>query len=237
VLGFGLELLLIHKFMTTSGSIFLAGASRGVGHQIARILATQNLPVLALIRDPAAQSDLQALNVETVVGDALNPTDVTNAMTGQIISAIVSTIGGMPQDGQRADFLGNKHLIDAAVKNGVSRFILVSSIGAGDTKDAIPATAYAALASVLADKEKAEQYLIDSGLNYTIVRPGGLKSEPATGNGVLTLDTHVAGSITRSDVATLVCRCLASDAAQNQVLSAFDKNMVYGTATYQEFVV
>ena len=103
VLGFGLELLLIHKLMTTSGSIFLAGASRGVGHQIARILATQNLPVLALIRSPAAQSDLQALNVETVVGDALNPTDVTNAMNGQI-SAIVSTIGGLPQDGQRADF-------------------------------------------------------------------------------------------------------------------------------------
>jgi uncharacterized protein YbjT (DUF2867 family) len=236
VLGFGLELLLIYKLMTTSGSIFLAGASRGVGHQIARILATQNLPVLALIRSPASQSDLQAMNVETVIGDALNPTDVTNAMNGQI-SAIVSTIGGMPQDGQRADFLGNKHLIDAAVKNGVSRFILVSSIGAGATKDAIPATAYAALAPVLADKEKAEQYLMDSGLNYTIVRPGGLKSEPATGNGVLTLDTHVAGSITRSDVATLVCSCLASDAAQNQVLSAFDKNMVYGTAAYQEFMV
>ena len=237
MLGFELKLSLIHKLMTTSGSIFLAGASRGVGHQIARILAIQNLPVLALIRSPAAQSDLQALNVETVMGDALNPTDVTNAMTGQI-SAIVSTIGGLPQDGQRADFLGNKHLIDdAAVKNRVSRFILVSSIGAGDTKDAIPATAYAALASVLADKEKAEQYLMDSGLNYTIVRPGGLKSEPATGNGVLTLDTHVAGSITRSDVATLVCRCLASDAAQNQVLSAFDKNMVYGTAAYREFMV
>ena len=174
VLGFELELLLIHKLMTTSGSIFLAGASRGVGYQIARILATQNLPVLALIRSPADPSDLQALNVETVVGDALNPTDVTNAMNGQIISALVSTIGGLPQDGQRADFLGNKHLIDAAVKNGVSRFILVSSLGAGATKDAIPATAYAAL---------------------------------------------------------------ASDAAQNRVISAFDKNMVYGTAAYREFVV
>jgi hypothetical protein len=49
--------------------------------------------------------------VETVVGDALNLTDVTNAMNGQI-SAIVSTIGGMPQDGQRADFLGNKQSIE-----------------------------------------------------------------------------------------------------------------------------
>jgi uncharacterized protein YbjT (DUF2867 family) len=222
--------------MTTSGSIFLAGASRGVGNQIARILSTQNLPVLALIRSPAAQTDLQAMNIETVVGDALNLADVTNAMTGQI-SAIISTIGGMPQDGQRADFLGNKQLIDAAVKSGVERFTLVSSLGAGATKDAIPATAYESLAVVLADTEKAEQYLIDSGLNYTIIRPGGLKSEPATGNGVLTLDTHVAGSICRSDVAALVCQCLQSDQAKNQVLSAFDKNMVYGTTTYQEFLV
>jgi uncharacterized protein YbjT (DUF2867 family) len=236
LLGFELKFYALIT-MTTSGSIFLAGASRGVGNQIARILATQNLPVLALVRSPASQPDLQALNnVETVVGDALNVADVTNAMTGQI-SAIVSTIGGMPQDGQRADFLGNKQLIDAAVKSGVGRFILVSSLGAGATKDAIPAAAYESLAAVLADKEKAEQYLIDSGLNYTIVRPGGLKSEPATGNGVLTLDTHVAGSICRSDVANLVCQCLTSDNAKSQVLSAFDKNMVYGTAAYQEFVV
>ncbi|WP_232432340.1 NAD(P)H-binding protein [Chamaesiphon minutus] len=83
--------------MTTSGSIFLAGASRGVGHQIARILATQNLPVLALIRSPASQSDLQAMNVETIVGDALNLSDVINAMNGRI-SAIVSTIGGYGND-------------------------------------------------------------------------------------------------------------------------------------------
>jgi uncharacterized protein YbjT (DUF2867 family) len=137
----------------------------------------------------------------------------------------------------RADFAGNKQLIDAAIKAGVSKFILVSSLGAGATKDAIPATAYQALAPVLAEKEQAENYLMASGLNYTIIRPGGLKSEPATGNGVLTLDTHVAGSICRADVATLVCKCLGSALTDRQVLSAFDREMVYGTATYQEFVV
>jgi hypothetical protein len=54
---------------------------------------------------------------------------------------------------------------------------------------------------------------------------------------VLTLDTHVAGSICRADVANLVCQCLRSDNAKNQVLSAFDKNMAYGDASYQEFIV
>jgi nucleoside-diphosphate-sugar epimerase len=219
-----------------ANSIFLAGASRGVGNQVARILHTQNIPVLALLRPTSDRQQLQDLNLETVVGDALNLADVTKAMNGQV-AAIVSTIGGMPQDGQRADFWGNKQLIDAAVASGVQRFILVSSLGAGKTKDAIPAAAYASLAEVLAEKEKAEDYLIASGLNYTIVRPGGLKSEPATGQGVLTLDTHVAGSICRADVATLVCRCLNSEKAERQVLSAFDRQMVYGDASYNEFVV
>jgi nucleoside-diphosphate-sugar epimerase len=219
-----------------ANSIFLAGASRGVGNQVARILHTQNIPVLALLRSTSDRQQLQDLNLETVVGDALNLADVTKAMNGQV-AAIVSTIGGMPQDGQRADFWGNKQLIDAAVASGVQRFILVSSLGAGKTKDAIPAAAYASLAEVLAEKEKAEDYLIASGLNYTIVRPGGLKSEPATGQGVLTLDTHVAGSICRADVATLVCQCLNSEKAERQVLSAFDRQMVYGDASYNEFVV
>jgi nucleoside-diphosphate-sugar epimerase len=216
-------------------TVFLAGGSRGVGNQVARILHTQNIPVLALVRPTAILDDLRSLtNVETVVGDALNLADVTRAMGGQV-AAIVSTIGGLPQDGQRSDYWGNKQLIDAAVAAGVPRFVLVSSLGAGTTKAAIPATAYEALATVLAEKEKAEEYLMASGLNYTIIRPGGLKSEPATGNGVLTLDTHVAGSICRADVADLVCRCLGSEQATGKVLSAFDRTMIYGDASYQEF--
>jgi uncharacterized protein YbjT (DUF2867 family) len=218
-------------------SIFLAGGSRGVGNQVARILQTQNTPVLALVRAGATRENLESLsNVEPVVGDALNLADVTQAMQGQI-AAIVSTIGGLPKDGQRADFWGNKQLIDAAVAAGVKRFILVSSLGAGATKNAIPAQAYESLAEVLAEKEKAEQYLIASGLQYTVIRPGGLKSEPATGNGVLTLDTHVAGSICRADVADLVCRCLAAESTVGQVLSAFDRTMTYGDSSYSEFIV
>lgn len=228
-----------------TNTIFLAGASRGVGNQIARILSTQNIPVLALIREAKLSrresttnpTELQTLNnIETVVGDALNLADVTNAMTGKI-SAVISTIGGMPQDGKRADFAGNKQLIDAAVKAQVAKFILVSSLGVGATKDAIPAAAYESLAPVLAEKEQAEAYLIASGLNYTIIRPGGLKSEPATGNGVLTLDTHVAGSICRADVAALVCKCLDLAVTDGKVFSAFDRNMTYGNTSFQEFII
>lgn len=221
--------------MTAESYIFLAGASRGVGREIAQRLTEQNQKVKALLRSPASGPELEAMGIKVVIGDALNVAEVEQAMLGEPIYAAISTIGGLPQDGQRADYLGNKNLIDAAVKAGAQKFILVSSIGSGNSAVALPPQAMQTLGPVLAEKEKAEQHLIDSGITYTIIRPGGLKSEPATGNGVLTEDPRVAGTIHRADVAQLVCRSLFSDAANNKVLSAVDRNMMYGQADFAEF--
>lgn len=41
---------------------------------------------------------------------------------------------------------------------------------------------------------------------YTIIRPGGLSNDAATGAGVLTADASVCGAIAREDVATLVVK-------------------------------
>ncbi len=222
--------------MTSESYIFLAGASRGVGREIANYLTKQNQKVKALLRSPESSAELEAMGIKSVIGDALNVTEVEQAILGdEPIHAAISTIGGLPKDGERADYLGNKNLIDAAVKAGVKKFILISSIGSGDSVGAIPPQALETLKPVLIEKEKAEKYLIDSGLTYTIIRPGGLKSEPATGNGVLTEDPRVAGTIHRADVAQLACQCLNSDAANNKILSAVDRNMMYGTPEFAEF--
>jgi nucleoside-diphosphate-sugar epimerase len=219
-------------------SILIAGASRGVGREIAKILTAKGKSVIALLRTDATQRELTDLGVRVVMGDALNAEDVRAAIaTDPEIGTIISTIGGVPQDGQRADYLGNKQLIDTAKAAGIPRFILISSLGAGATKAAIPPQAYQTLAAVLAEKERAENHLIESGLTYTIVRPGGLKSAPATGNGVLTTATNVAGSIHREDVAILVCNCLDSHSTHNQTLSAFDRTMTYGDVSYPEFAL
>lgn len=218
-----------------SAYVFLAGASRGVGREVAAGLVNRSLKVKALLRSPEPQSELESMGITTVIGDALHPAEVEQAMLADPVWAVISTIGGLPKDGQRADFLGNKHLIDAAVKAKVQRFILVSSIGTGNSAAAIPPQALEALKSVLLEKEQAEQYLIQSGLPYTIIRPGGLKSEPATGNGLLTPDPSIAGTIHRADVATLVCQCLQSDRAVNQVLAAVDRDMRYGAKDFEVF--
>ncbi|BAZ25383.1 NAD-dependent epimerase/dehydratase [Kalymmatonema gypsitolerans NIES-4073] len=222
--------------MTTTSNIFIAGASRGVGLEIAKCLIQQQLKVKALLRTQASRAELEAIGIKVVLGDALNVGDVERAiLTNEPIYAVISTIGGLPKDGERADYIGNKNLIDAAVKAGVQKFILVSSIGSGNSVVALPPQVLQTLGPVLVEKEKAEQHLIKSGLTYTIIRPGGLVSEPATGNGVLTEEPRISGSIHRADVAQLVCRCLNSDRANNKVFSAVDRNMLFGQPEFGEF--
>lgn len=214
--------------MTDNKTIFLAGASRGVGREIAKILTAQGEKVKALLRSDRTQAELEAMGIDVAIADALNLADLEQAMlTGEPIQSVISTIGGLPQDGERSDYLGNKNLIDVAVKAGVQKFILVTSIGSGNSAVAAPPQVLQALAAVLAEKEKAEKHLIASGLVYTIIRPGGLKSEPATGRGVLTEDPTIAGSIHRADVAQLVCQCLQSDRANHKIFSAIDQDMIY----------
>lgn len=222
--------------MTTTSNIFIAGASRGVGLEIAKCLIQQQLKVKALLRTEASRAELEAIGIKVVLGDALNIGDVERAiLTNEPVYAVISTIGSLPKDSEKVDYIGNKNLIDAAVKAGVQKFILVSSIGSGNSVVALPPQVLQTLGPVLVEKEKAEKHLMESGLTYTIIRPGGLVSEPATGNGVLTEEPRISGSIHRADVAQLVCRCLNSDRANNKVFSAVDRNMLFGQPEFEEF--
>ena len=83
------------------------------------------------------------------------------------------------------------------------------------------------LENILAQKNKAENVLIKyyTNMNWTIVRPGGLVSEPETGNAILTEDTTAIGSIHRGDVADLVVKALSSKSTEKKILSAVDPSI------------
>ena len=211
-------------------TVFLAGASRGVGLEIATRLTARSIPSIAFLRQP--QSEIEAMGHEVQLGDAMNPDQVAAAMAERPIETVISTIGGISAEGVRSDFVGNRNLIDAAVHVGVKHFILVTSLGTGDSSIALPESALQALGAVLEEKAMAEQYLRTSGLTYTIVRPGGLKSEPATGNGVFTLDPSIGGIIHRADVAELIVQCINNSKSYNQTLGAVDRTMVYGNREF-----
>lgn len=207
-------------------NVFLAGASRGVGREIAKQLVVKGHKVVAMLRSSAAEAELTAMGVTVVKGDALDAEATAQLVVEHSPEAVISTIGGLPSDGGvRADFLGNKNLIDAAVAASAMRFILISSIGSGDSVQALPPAVIDTLGPVLKEKAQAEEHLANSGLAYTVIRPGGLLSQPVTGDAVLTEDPTVAGSIPRAAVADLAVKCLESDKAVNKVFSAIDISM------------
>ena len=66
-------------------------------------------------------------------------------------------------------------------------------------------------------------------MEWVIIRPGGLQSEDATNDGVLTESTDVCGAITRADVAKLVVKACFSDNANGKVLAAIDSKKLMTT--------
>lgn len=218
-----------------NASILVAGGG-GIALDVARKLKDAGAWVWMLQRSDSRRAEIEDMMALVVKGDAMVDSDLAAAFDQiEDVDAVISTIGGTPAD-PSADSEGNINLIKAAMKKGVKRFILVTSIGTGNSKSAPPQQVYDVLEKVLVQKGHAETFLQhESGLEFTIIRPGGLKSEPATGSAVLTDDNRVCGAVHREDVANLVVSALFSDNAANQVLSAVDRSQLMGEPTFDDF--
>lgn len=121
------------------------------------------------------------------------------------------------------DWLGAKNQIDAAIEAGVSRFVFVSSMGGTQPENflnTIGRREDGTGGDILLWKRKAERYLIESGLDYTIVHPGGLIDEPSAKRELLVgVDDELLKlkyrSVPRADVARVCCAALKNSAASN----------------------
>lgn len=193
--------------------VFIAGGSSGVGLEVIKLLSKMGTPVKVLVRREDAIPMLKAMpGVEVQLGDALDEAKVQECMNGCV--AAVTTLGGAPAEGTatRVDYLGNSNVIEQAGILGVERVILVTSVGCGPTVDAIPVDVYRLLKDALDAKTKAEKELKTYTLSdWTILRPGGLKSDSPTGKAIFTKDKLASGSVDRADVAELIVQCLGTE--------------------------
>ena len=205
----------------------------GIAMLVSKKLKDMGSWVWCMQRSDTRQSQIEGMMALFAKADALDADAVEKVFEGiEDLDAVVSTIGGTPKE-PLADSAGNINIIEAAKKRGVKKFVLVTSIGAGDSKDAPPETVYETLQPVLVEKSKAEEALRASGMDYVIVRPGGLKSEPATGTAKLTEDTSVCGAIHREDVADLVIKVLLKDDCNGRTLSAVDPAQMFGEPQFE----
>ena len=133
---------------------------------------------------------------------------------------------GMPET---VDYYGQKNQIDAAKKAGVEHIVLVGSMGGTNPNNPLNRIGNG---NILVWKRKAEQYLIDSGIDYTIIRAGGLLDKEGgvrqllVGKDDALLNNPPDGiptSIPRADVASIVVRALTEPNARNKAFDIISK--------------
>lgn len=214
--------------------VLIAGASKGVGFELAKYLREKGVDVVGMLRSDDARAKLEGIGATVVKADAFDGNAVRKAFADAgSVDAVACTVGGKPGDGERADFPGAKNCIDAAKAAGIERFLLVSSIGAGETRQFLPPPLLERLGPTIDEKDKAEAYLRESGLKLTVVRPGGLESDAATGNGILTETPSVLGGIDRADVAQLAARCLHFGSSIGRTFTAVDSGKIRSQGDYE----
>jgi len=184
----------------------------GGNGQIARALhpllvAAGHTPV-ALVRTQSYAPDLEALGAEVRILDIENSTTAHYAEAFAGADAVVFAAGGGP-DGKierkrTVDLGGSLGSIAGAREAGIRRFVQISAIGVDEP---VPDDAEPVWKAYVAAKRDADKAVRSSGLDWTIIRPGALTDDPATGR--VTLAPQVErGEVTRADVATVVAASL-----------------------------
>jgi uncharacterized protein YbjT (DUF2867 family) len=114
--------------------------------------------------------------------------------------AVIFAAGAGPGSGaarkETMDYGGAVKLVEAAEKYGVRRYLMLSSMGANN-----PEAGSEAMQPYLFAKARADERLQNSGLVYTIIRPGGLTNEEGTGRIEAAESLGRRGEISRDDVA------------------------------------
>jgi len=180
--------------------VVVAGGHGQVGIRLLRLLADGGHRARGLIRNPDHADDLTAVGAEPVVCDMEALDDLSECCAGA--DAVVFAAGAGPGSGPE-----RKRTVDygAAVKlmeAGVSRYVMVSAIGAGRPDDWSEE-----MRPYYEAKAGADERLMESGLDYTIVRPGGLTDDPGTGR--VRVGTNLDyGNIPRDDVAAVLLAVL-----------------------------
>jgi uncharacterized protein YbjT (DUF2867 family) len=205
-------------------TVLVFGGNRATGLEAVKAMVAKKDKVTVVVRPTSDTAELKALGVTTVVADVLQPAEVQKAFTSGKYTAVVSALGGKRGE-PSPDFVGIKNITDAAKAASVKRMVIVTAIGVGDSNAMMPEALKKILQPTMIEKGKGEDYLVNSGLDYTIIRPGGLKNGPATGKAKM-VDDHTAHSdINREDLGALVAASLTDKTTVRKIMHAVDPTL------------
>lgn len=197
--------------------VLVAGANGNTGTRIIKILKNhgQYDPV-AMIRDEDQKEKFDSLGVEVKLADLEN--DLTGVLDD--INKVIFAAGSGSHTGKdkttEVDEKGAIKLIDEARKVNLKKFIMLSAMGADDPENRPKLEHY------LKAKHNADEHLKESGLNYSIIRPGGLTNEDPKGKIKAANKLNDKGQIPREDVAYVLVNALDHTNAHNQVIEILE---------------
>ena len=224
--------------------VLVTGATGRTGRLVLQKLRddSNEFEAIGFARSPNQVEELFGSTEGFVIGDITDKSSLDSALSGcdalVILTSAVPKMVAPPTEGKRPEFdfapqglpeevdwLGQKNQIDAAGDAGVKHIVLVGSMGGTLPNHPLNQIGNA---NILIWKRKAEQYLIDSGIDYTIIRAGGLLDKQGGVRQLLVgkddelLNNPPNGiptSIPRADVASVVVNALNEP---NALHKAFD---------------
>lgn len=213
---------------TCDERILVAGGSQGVG----RLVAVRALQLGASVRVFSRRPERAGLpQAESLAGDALDPAVCKEAVA--CCTQVVCALGLLYAEGRVlestdriVDGEGVIHLLRAAEAEGIRRFVLVSSLGAGASWSWLPgpvkrAFERAGAVPVLEAKGRSERALAESTLDWTILRPGYLHDHRMR-TAPVCVEGPAPGVTSRGATADVAVRALTSPASSRRTLTVVD---------------
>lgn len=193
--------------------VVVVGGHGKVAMLLHPILRGRGHEVRGVIRNPDQAEDLRRAGAEPVVCDIEAVDDISDAVGSA--DAVVFAAGAGPGSGAArkwtVDRDGTLKLIEAAKKNGIRRYVMISAMGVDEPRGDEVFQAYSRA------KAEADQALRESGLDWTIIRPGRLTDEPGRGR-VALAPSLPAGEVPRADVAAVLAEVLETPASTGHQL-------------------
>ncbi|MDG2243004.1 MAG: SDR family oxidoreductase [Rhodospirillaceae bacterium] len=199
--------------------ILVAGATGRTGRFVAQDLLDSGHAVRGLTRNPDRARDRYGDDVEWVEGDVRDRASLRPLYIG--CDRVISVLGATERSGENTpeavEYNGNVNLIDQAKESGLKQVVMITSLSAGRA-DSDPDLV--ARFTGMLWKNKAEHYLRDSNIPYTIVGPGGLRDYEPRLQGIWfqSEDNITVGTISRADVGAVMAEAARNPAALNKTL-------------------
>ncbi|WP_299224888.1 SDR family oxidoreductase [uncultured Psychroserpens sp.] len=201
--------------------ILVAGANGNTGKKVVHLLkSSQYFNPIAMVRKEEQRKKFEADGVDTIVADLTR--DLTTAVKS--VDKVLFAAGSGGENVVEVDQEGAKRLIGVSKMVNVKKFVMLSSMGADQPEKAKDLKAY------LQAKHNADEHLKESGLRYTIVRPGALNNDEGTGKIELKEKLDKEGEISRADVAQTLVKALHDDAPYNVTFEILEGNTLIGKA-------